>query len=92
MRSGYFRTPEELRDYYSALGVLDGKPIVVSCGSGVSACVDLIGMELAGISDGLLCPGSFSGWIAHGLPSNRGCPVSLSRDRFRAPSRRSLRA
>jgi rhodanese-related sulfurtransferase len=45
-----FRTPEELRDYYTALGVLDGKPIVVSCGSGVSACVNLVAMELAGIS------------------------------------------
>jgi thiosulfate/3-mercaptopyruvate sulfurtransferase len=72
MRSGYFRTPEELRDYYTALGVLDGKPIVVSCGSGVSACVDLVGMELAGISGGRLCPGSFSGWIAHGLPVQTG--------------------
>jgi thiosulfate/3-mercaptopyruvate sulfurtransferase len=72
MRADYFRTPEELRDYYTALGVLDGKPIVVSCGSGVSACVDLVGMELAGISDALLCPGSFSGWIVHGLPVETG--------------------
>jgi thiosulfate/3-mercaptopyruvate sulfurtransferase len=71
-QAGYFRTPEELRDYYTALGVLDGKPIVVSCGSGVSACVDLVGMELAGISGALLFPGSFSGWIAHGLPVQAG--------------------
>lgn len=72
LRGGFFRTPEELRDYYTALGVLDGAPIVVSCGSGVTACVNLVAMELAGISGAQLCPGSFSGWIAHGLPVERG--------------------
>jgi thiosulfate/3-mercaptopyruvate sulfurtransferase len=72
LRNGYFKTPEELRDYFGALGVLDGKPIVVSCGSGVSACVDLVAMELAGIHDAQLFPGSFSGWIAHGLPVQTG--------------------
>ncbi len=71
-QDGFFRTPEELRDYYAALGVLDGKPIVVSCGSGVSACVDLVAMELAGIRGARLCPGSFSGWIARGLPVETG--------------------
>jgi thiosulfate/3-mercaptopyruvate sulfurtransferase len=71
-QDGFFRTPEELRDYYTALGVVDGKPIVVACGSGVSACVDLVGMELAGIRGGLLCPGSFSAWIAHDLPVRTG--------------------
>lgn len=72
LQNGYFRSPEELRDYYTALGVLDGKPIVVSCGSGVSACVDLVAMELAGIHDAQLFVGSFSGWIAHGLPVEKG--------------------
>lgn len=72
LQNGFFRSPEELRDYYTALGVLDGTPIVVSCGSGVSACVDLVGMELAGIRGARLCPGSFSGWIAHGFPVQTG--------------------
>ncbi len=72
LSNGYFRTPEELRDYFMALGVLDGKPIVVSCGSGVSACVDLAAMELAGIHGAQLYPGSFSSWIAHGLPVETG--------------------
>jgi thiosulfate/3-mercaptopyruvate sulfurtransferase len=72
LQGGFYRTPEELRDYYSALGVLDGKPIVVSCGSGVSACVDLVGMELAGIKGAQLFPGSFSAWIARNLPVQTG--------------------
>jgi 3-mercaptopyruvate sulfurtransferase SseA len=32
----------------------------------------LFGMELAGISGAQLFPGSFSGWIAHGLPVETG--------------------
>ncbi len=72
LRNGYFRSAEELRDYYTALGVLDGKPIVVSCGSGVSACVDLVAMELAGIHGAALYPGSFSEWIAQDLPVETG--------------------
>jgi thiosulfate/3-mercaptopyruvate sulfurtransferase len=70
--NGAFRSPEELRDIYAGLGVLDGKPIVVSCGSGVSACVDLVALERAGIAAAKLFPGSFSGWIAHELPVERG--------------------
>jgi thiosulfate/3-mercaptopyruvate sulfurtransferase len=72
LNKGQFRSPDELRAYYADLGLLDGKPIVVSCGSGVSACVDLVGMELAGIAGAKLCPGSFSGWIAHDYPVATG--------------------
>jgi thiosulfate/3-mercaptopyruvate sulfurtransferase len=72
LRDGAFRSPAELRQHYAASGVLDGKPIVVSCGSGVSACVDLVAMEVAGIHDARLFPGSFSSWIAHDLPVETG--------------------
>lgn len=68
LRDGRFRSADELRRRYAELGVLDGKPIVVSCGSGVSACVDLVGLELAGIDGARLYPGSFSEWIARGKP------------------------
>jgi thiosulfate/3-mercaptopyruvate sulfurtransferase len=69
---GYFRAADVLREQYARLDVLDGKPIVVSCGSGVSACVDLVALELAGIRGAQLCPGSFSAWIAHDFPVERG--------------------
>jgi len=72
LRNGSFRSPDELRQQYAALGILDGKPIVVSCGSGVSACVDLLALELAGISGAQLYPASFSGWLAKGLPVDTG--------------------
>jgi thiosulfate/3-mercaptopyruvate sulfurtransferase len=39
-------------------------PIVAMCGSGVTACHNLLALELAGYGDGKLYAGSFSEWIA----------------------------
>jgi thiosulfate/3-mercaptopyruvate sulfurtransferase len=72
LRDGAFRSASELRQQYAALDILDGKPIVVSCGSGVSACVDLMALEVAGISGAQLFPASYSGWLAAGLPVDTG--------------------
>jgi len=72
LRGARFRSPDELREHYARLGVLDDKPIIASCGSGVSACVDLVALELAGIRGARLYPGSFSGWIAAGQPVETG--------------------
>jgi len=38
-------------------------PIVAMCGSGVTACHNLLALELAGYRDGRLYAGSFSEWI-----------------------------
>ncbi|HLG70781.1 MAG TPA: rhodanese-like domain-containing protein, partial [Chloroflexota bacterium] len=72
LRELRFRSPDELRAYYESLGILDGRPIAASCGSGVSACVDLVGLELAGIGGAKLYPGSYSEWLAKGLPVDQG--------------------
>ncbi|MGI9147163.1 MAG: sulfurtransferase [Chloroflexota bacterium] len=72
LHNAFFRSPEELQRHYQALGVLDGRPIVVACGSGVTACVDLMALELAGINGARLFPDSYSGWIARGLPVETG--------------------
>ncbi|HTT88765.1 MAG TPA: sulfurtransferase [Acidimicrobiales bacterium] len=61
---GRFKTPEALRDIYGNLGVDRGSSPVVYCGSGVTACHDLIALELAGFEDGRLYPGSWSQWSA----------------------------
>jgi thiosulfate/3-mercaptopyruvate sulfurtransferase len=45
--------------------------VVVYCGSGVTACVDLLALARAGRS-GRLYPGSWSEWSARGLPAERG--------------------
>lgn len=55
---------EELRTTY--LGLLDGVPpeqIIHVCGSGVTACHNILAMEAAGLSGSRLYPGSWSEWI-----------------------------
>lgn len=54
-----FRPPEELRRIYEKYG----SNVIVSCGSGVTACHDALAMELAGLPPPRLYVGSFSGWI-----------------------------
>lgn len=41
---------------------------VASCGSGVTACVVLLSLAAAGRDDGRLYAGSWSDWVARGLP------------------------
>jgi thiosulfate/3-mercaptopyruvate sulfurtransferase len=65
-----FKSPDELRRRYEALGV-DGKGgAVVYCGSGVNACHDLLALEIAGITAVRLYAGSWSDW------SHRDAPVA----------------
>jgi thiosulfate/3-mercaptopyruvate sulfurtransferase len=62
---GFFKSPEQLRDDFSQF-VGSGSPekIVSQCGSGVTACHNLLAMEIAGLKGGRLYPGSWSEWIA----------------------------
>lgn len=41
------------------------QPVVVYCGSGVTACATLFAMELAGLRDVKLYPGSWSDWCSY---------------------------
>ena len=52
--------------------VLAADEIVVYCGSGVTACVDVLELALAGRPDARLYPGSWSEWSGLGLPLERG--------------------
>lgn len=59
-----FMSAEELRTTY--LDLLDGvapSRVVQMCGSGVTACHNLIAMEHAGLKGARLYPGSWSEWI-----------------------------
>jgi len=69
-----FRAPGELRARYEALGADRDEPIVY-CGSGVTACHNLLALELAGLR-GRLYAGSWSEWSAD--PS---LPVATGDDR-----------
>jgi thiosulfate/3-mercaptopyruvate sulfurtransferase len=69
-----FRPAAELRRDFTAL--LAGAPpdsVVHSCGSGVSACHNLLAMEIAGLRGSRLYPGSWSEWCSDsGRPVERG--------------------
>jgi thiosulfate/3-mercaptopyruvate sulfurtransferase len=50
----------ELRKRFADAGVTDGADVVSYCGSGVTACHNLIALEHAGLGVGRLFPGSWS--------------------------------
>ncbi len=58
---------EALLEEFSKSGVDLREPIVTSCGSGVTACVLALGLELAGARHVAVYDGSWSEW---GLPGN----------------------
>lgn len=63
--NGRFRTPEALRqDFLRTIGDTPADRVVHQCGSGVSACHNLLAMEIAGLKGSRLYPGSWSEWIA----------------------------
>ena len=51
--------------------VLFAPELVVYCGSGVTACVDLLALHRAGRTDARLYAGSWSEWSRRGLPVER---------------------
>ena len=55
-----FTAPAALAERFAALGVTDATAVVAYCGSGVTACHNLIAMEYAGLGRGRLYPGSWS--------------------------------
>jgi thiosulfate/3-mercaptopyruvate sulfurtransferase len=62
---GRFKPATVLRQEFET--ILDGKApdqTAVQCGSGVTACHDLLAMEVAGLSGARLYPGSWSAWTA----------------------------
>ena len=62
---GRFKPPMQLADEYRALlGTHSPDQVVVMCGSGVTACHNLLAMERAGLRGGILYTGSWSGWIS----------------------------
>lgn len=61
---GMPRAAEELRAYYCLLGIDDAREAIAYCGSGVSACMNVLAMERAGIGVPRLYVASWSGWSA----------------------------
>ena len=63
--SGEFKSPDQLkREFTQLLGAERSGPLVNYCGSGVSACHNILAEEIAGLPSAMLYPGSWSEWCA----------------------------
>ena len=69
---GRFLAADELRRRFAAVGVTEGTPVISYCGSGVTACANLVALELAGLGPGRLYPGSWSQYSATDRPAAGG--------------------
>ncbi|MFQ5401327.1 MAG: sulfurtransferase [Anaerolineae bacterium] len=70
---GRYLKPEEIRPLFkSLLGRTTASKAVFYCGSGVSACVNLLAMVHAGLEEGCLYVGSWSEWSR-----DPGRPIAL---------------
>jgi thiosulfate/3-mercaptopyruvate sulfurtransferase len=59
---GTFRPPAALRQRFAAAGIDGTRPLVTSCGSGVTACILTLGLHLAGLPEGAVYDGSWTEW------------------------------
>ena len=68
--TGTVKSPEALAQLFEAAGIDPKRPVVTSCGSGVTACVLALGLHLSGHKDVAVYDGSWAEW---GLPD--GPPI-----------------
>jgi thiosulfate/3-mercaptopyruvate sulfurtransferase len=62
---GRFKPAAALRnEFAAALGTVNPAHVVHQCGSGVTACHNLLAMEIAGLHGSRLYPGSWSEWCS----------------------------
>jgi len=73
---GTFKSPADLWAVFAAAGVDLSRPVITSCGSGVTACVVAFALHLIGKDDVALYDGSWSEWGADpALPKAVGAAV-----------------
>ena len=61
---GRAKDPSALRAIFAAAGATGGRPVVTSCGSGVTACVLAFGMVRAGLPEPAVYDGSWTEWAS----------------------------
>jgi thiosulfate/3-mercaptopyruvate sulfurtransferase len=59
---GTFRPVSEVTARFAKAGVDGSRPVVTSCGSGVTACILTLGLRLAALPEGAVYDGSWTEW------------------------------
>ena len=61
-----FKSPSEIREILLSAGVNfdEGTNIINSCGSGMTACINILGLEIAGKTNHSLYDGSWTEWAS----------------------------
>jgi thiosulfate/3-mercaptopyruvate sulfurtransferase len=74
---GLLRSPDALRDLVAAAGLDPARPIVASCGSGVTACAVALALDVIGARDVAVYDGSWTEWGSQAdTPVETGPPAS----------------
>ena len=62
LENGRMKTPDQLNAVFAQAGVDPNKPVITSCGSGVSAAIITLALTVAGHKAGALYDGSWAEW------------------------------
>lgn len=68
LQAGHFREAVEMRGVFDKAGIDGKKPIIASCGSGVTASILALGAEIAGLGPVAVYDGSWSEWGQESRP------------------------
>ena len=73
-QDGGLRSPEEIAAAFAAGGIETDRPVITTCGSGVTACGLALGLALLGNENVFVYDGSWSEWGASDAPVEASTP------------------